>query len=37
MNTFLGSFRWTEANTQQIQQDFQDWINVERGNSLPSV
>lgn len=31
-----GSYRWTEENTKAIIKDFKEWINVEKGNSLPS-
>lgn len=34
---FSGSYRWTDEHTQKIVDDFKDWINVEKGNSLPSL
>lgn len=30
------SFRWTEANTKAVITDFKEWVNTEKGNSLPS-
>lgn len=33
---FSDSFRWTEANTKAVITDFKEWVNTEKGNSLPS-
>ncbi|XP_065926621.1 uncharacterized protein [Magallana gigas] len=30
------SFRWTEANTKAVITDFKEWVNTEKGSSLPS-